>query len=169
MNIGNFVGIALGMKLVNEKFRPQFGIAAKIGLFFMFLMLFIFMFIFIFRIINFNLKTLFTSICGLYGFSYLLLINPFLQNKDNYYIEFKSENNLDGFKLVYKNKLVIIDYIIDNEGKLAFANNAYKTKCINYADGSKMSKITKFEILNYFSKWLSSNNLLSKSVVSTFE
>ena len=67
---------------------------------------------------------------------YIILINPYTQNKNNYYIEFESENSLANFRLYYKNKLVNIKYKIDNNGKIAFANNEVfhmqmEQKCIN--------------------------------------
>ncbi len=99
------------------------------------------------------------------------------QNKNDYYIEFESENSLANFKLYYKNKLVNIKYKIDNNGKIAFAYNNSKLDCISYADadadadadGTKMSKLTKFRIINYFTKWLNDNHLMSEEITTTLE
>ena len=86
----------------------------------------------------------------------------------NYYIEFQNENSLADFKLSYKGKLVNIQYKIDNNGKIAFINNS-KLSCVSYADGTKMSNFTKYRIINYFTKQLNDNKLLSSEVTSTFE
>lgn len=100
---------------------------------------------------------------------YIILINPYTQNKNNYYIEFESENSLANFRLYYKNKLVNIKYKIDNNGKIAFTNNESKLSCVSYADGTKMSKLTKFRVMNYFIKWLNDYNLISDEITTTIE
>ena len=47
-------------------------------------------------------------------------------------------------------------------------NNESKLSCISYADGSKMSNFVKYKIINYFTKWLNDNNLLSSETTITF-
>lgn len=98
-----------------------------------------------------------------------LLISPYTQNPENYYIEFESENSLDNFKLSYKNKLVTIRYKIDNNGKITFYDNNNKLSCISYKDDSNMSNLTKYKIMNYFAKWLNDNGLMSDEITTTFE
>lgn len=169
MNIGNITGIALGIKLVNGKIKPKFGKWAIIGIIIMFLLLIASLIGFIYGLLSFDFEFIFMCACGLFGFGYLLLISPYTQSSKNYYIEFESENSLDNFKLNYKNKLVAIKYKIDNNGKIAFSNNSSKLSCISYADGSKMSNITKYKIINYFTKWLNDNGLMSNEITSTFE
>lgn len=169
MNIGNITGIALGIKLVNGKIKPKFGKGAIIGIIIMFLLLIASLIGFIYGLLSFDFEFIFMCACGLFGFGYLLLISPYTQSSKNYYIEFESENSLDNFKLNYKNKLVAIKYKIDNNGKIAFSNNSSKLSCISYADGSKMSNITKYKIINYFTKWLNDNGLMSNEITSTFE
>lgn len=169
MNIGNIAGIALGIKLVNGKIKPKFGKGAIIGIIIMFLLLIASLIGFIYGLLSFDFEFIFMCACGLFGFGYLLLISPYTQSSKNYYIEFESENSLDNFKLNYKNKLVAIKYKIDNNGKIAFSNNSSKLSCISYADGSKMSNITKYKIINYFTKWLNDNGLMSNEITSTFE
>lgn len=169
MNIGNITGIALGIKLVNGKIKPKFGKGAIIGIIIMFLLLIASLIGFIYGLLSFDFEFIFMCACGLFGFVYLLLISPYTQSSKNYYIEFESENSLDNFKLNYKNKLVAIKYKIDNNGKIAFSNNSSKLSCISYADGSKMSNITKYKIINYFTKWLNDNGLMSNEITSTFE
>ena len=100
---------------------------------------------------------------------YLLLISPYTQNPENYYIEFESESSLNNFKLSYKNKPVTIQYKIDNNGKIAFYDNNNKLSCISYKDGSNMSNLTKYKIMNYFAKWLNDNGLMSGEITTTFE
>ncbi len=169
MNIGNVVGITLGVNLVNGKIKPRFGKGAIIVIIIMFLLLIAFSIGFIYGLLNFNLEFILMCACGLFGFGYLLLISPYTQSSKNYYIEFESENSLNNFKLNYKNKLVDIQYKIDNSGKIAFLNNKSKISCVSYADGSKMSNLTKYKIINYFIKWLNDNGLMSNEITSTFE
>lgn len=169
MNIENVAGVALGIKLINGKIKPKFGKGAIIGIIIMFLLLIVSLIGFIYGLLSFNFEFIFMCACGLFGFGYLLLISPYTQSSKNYYIEFDSENSLNNFKLNYKNKLVAIQYKIDNNGKIAFSNNNSKLSCISYADGSKMSNITKYKIINYFTKWLNDNGLMSNEITSTFE
>lgn len=169
MNTGNFIGIALGMKLVNGKFKPKFGIHGIISVVIMVLFIIAFICTFIYGILNLNFEFIAYSLLGLFGFGYLFLISPYTQSANNYYIEFQSENSLVGFRLYYKGKLVNILHSYDNNGKIAFANNNSKLSCISYADNSKMSNFTKYKIINYFTKWLSDKNLLSSQVTTTLE
>ena len=169
MNIGNVAGIALGIKLINGKIKPKFGKGAIIGIIIMFLLLIAFLIGFIYGLLSFDFEFIFMCACGLFGFGYILLISPYTQSSKNYYIEFESENSLNNFKLSYKKKLVAIQYKIDNNGKIAFSNNNSKLSCISYADGSKMSNLTKYKIINYFTKWLNDNGLMSDEITSTFE
>ncbi len=169
MNIGNIVGAALGIKLVNGEIKPKFGIGAILIVAVMSLFFIGFFFSFAYGIINLNYEFIIMSSIGICSFGYLLMINPYTQKSSNYYIEFQNENSLAGFKLSYKGKLVNIQHKIDNDGKIAFANNSSKLSCISYADGTKMSNLVKYKIINYFTKWLNDNKLLSSEVTSTFE
>lgn len=169
MNVENVVGIALGIKLVNGKIKPKYGKGAIFATIIMFLLLIASLIGFIYGVLNLNTEFIFMCACGLFGFGYLLLISPYTQNPNNYYIEFESEDSLNNFKLNYKNKLVSIQYKIDNNGKISFLNNASKLSCISYADGSKMNNLTKYKIINYFVKWLNDNELMSNEITSTFE
>lgn len=169
MNFGNFVGAALGVKLVNGKFKPKFGAVAIIGLIFLILFFIGFIGALVYGLINMNIEFIIMPAIGILAFGYVLLINPYTQKSSNYYIEFQNENSLAGFKLFYKGKLVNILHKIDGNGKIAFANNQSKLSCISYADGSKMSNLVKYKIINYFTRWLHDNNLLSSEVTTTFE
>ncbi len=106
---------------------------------------------------------------GTFSVGYILAITPYTQNPNNFYIEFPNENSLAGFRLNYKGKQVAVKYAIDNNGKIAFADNNHKLNCISYADGTNMSNLTKYKIINYFTKWLQENNLLSTNVTTVFE
>lgn len=101
--------------------------------------------------------------------TYILAITPYTQKSSNYSIKFIDENTLDKFELYYKNKRVNIKYKVDSIGKITFIDNMNKLNCVSYEDGSKMAHITKYKIINYFSKWLADNNLISKEVTVTFE
>ncbi|MBQ7668167.1 MAG: hypothetical protein IJS47_02445 [Clostridia bacterium] len=101
------------------------------------------------------------SLVGIAIFIYLISLSPFLQNLNNYYIEFPNEKSLEDFRLLYKNKLVKVEYKIDENGRISF-NDDDNLECISYADGSKMTNLTKNKIFNYFSLWLSEYDLLSE-------
>ena len=169
MDIENFVGIPLGIKLVNGKIKPKYGVSSIIGIVIMTLIFIAFFCAFIYGLINMNLEFIIMPNFGMFGFGYMLLISPYTQKSSNYYIEFKNEDTLADFKLSYKGKLVNINYKIDDNGKIAFSNNSSKLSCIEYADGTRMSNFVKYKIINYFSKWLNDNNLLSSEITTTFE
>lgn len=169
MNFGSVAGAILGVKLVNGKFKPKFGAKAIVGVIVQALFCIGFLIGLIYGIITFNLEFIIMCSLGLLGFGYLLLISPYTQKSKNYYIEFVSENSLAGFKMFYKNKPVSIQYKIDREGKIAFANNNSKLSCISYADGSKISNMTKYKIINYFTRWLNDNGLMSNEITTTLE
>lgn len=169
MNMGNFIGPVVGIALVNGKLKPKYGIKGIIGIVLAILFLLVFIGAFIYGLLNINIEFIIMPLIGIFGFGYVLLINPYLQKSSNYYIEFQNENSLVGFKLFYKGKLVNILYKVDGNGKIAFANNNNKLSCISYADNTKMNKVVKFRIINYFSKWLNDNKLLSSEITTTFE
>jgi len=169
MNIGNITGISLGIKLVNGKIKPKFSKWSIVTVIIMFLFFLGFLASFTYGLLTLNIEFIIMSAFGIFGFGYLLLINSVTQNPKNYYIEFENDNSLANFKLFYKNKPVSIKYKIANDGKIAFLNNASKLSCISYADGTKMSNLTKYKIINYFTKWLSDNNLMSKEITVTYE
>lgn len=169
MNIENLIVANLGVKLLNGKIKPKYGVISIITVIIMLLFFIFFIFAFIYGLITFNTEFIIMPALGMFGMGYLLLISPYTQNSNHYYIEFQNENTLTGFKLSYKGKLVNIKYIVANDGKIAFANNKSKLDCISYASGEKMSNLVKYRIINYFSKWLNDNHLLSKEVTTTFE
>ena len=146
--VENSAGVGLGIKLINGKIKPKTGVSSIIATIF-FLALFV---------------------CFALAFFYgIIPLNPefIIMPARNYYITFQSDDSLDGFELLYKKKIVNILYKTDAKGKIAYADNANKIKCVSYADGSKMSNITKYRIVNYFGKWLMENDLLSDEVTFT--
>lgn len=165
----NIVGIALGIKLVNGKIKLKFDKRGIIGIVIMIIIFIASLIGLIPSILNFNIELIFVCLSGICVSGYLLLISPYTQNPENYYIEFESENSLNNFKLSYKNKPVTIRYKIDNNGKIAFYDNNNKLSCISYKDGSNMSNLTKYKIMNYFAKWLNDNGLMSDEITTTFE
>jgi len=169
INVANLVGIGIGMKLVNGKFKPKVGKSSIFAVIFFILMFIGCAFAFVYNIINFNLRLIILCGGGMYGIIYMLLISHVLQPAKNYYITFQSEESLEGFELLYKDKKVNILYTVDAQGKIMFADNAKKTNCVSYADGSKMSKMTKYRIVNYFAQWLIENNLMSDEVTVSLE
>lgn len=169
MKSGNIAGIALGIKLVNGKFKPKFNLLSYIVLTIFIILCISFFAAFIYGIINLNVEFIIMPSIGMFGAGYFILITPYTQRATNYKIEFRNENSLAGFKLFYKGRQVIIKHKIDDNGKIAFGNNYDKLSCVSYADGTKMSNLTKYKIINYFGKWLSDNNLLADKVTVTFE
>lgn len=110
---------------------------------------------------NSDIKILIPSIVLTMILDYLMLISPYQQYPEKYRIEFPKENTLDGFKLFYKNKEIKLLHEIDKNGKIIFKEDN-KLKYICYSDGSRMLKLTKKRIINYFKSWLNDNNLISK-------
>lgn len=165
----NIVGIALGIKLVNGKIKLKFDKKGIIGIVIMIIIFIASLIGLIPSILNFNIELIFVCLSGICVSGYLLLISPYTQNPENYYIEFESENSLNNLKLSYKNKLVTIRYKIDNNGKITFYGNNNKLNCISYKDDSNMSNLTKYKIMNYFAKWLNDNGLMSDEITTTFE
>lgn len=167
--INNIIGAATGVQLVNGKFRPKYGVIGILSTIFYIIVTIGAIIAFIYGIISLNMEFIVVPGIGTIAMVYLLLVNPYLQRSKNYYIKFQAENTLYNFELYYKNKKVNIAYKIDQEGKFAYLNNNKKLECLSYADGSPMSNITKYKIINYFTKWLSTNHLLSKETTVTFE
>lgn len=162
------IGI-LGIKLINGKIKPKYGMKPILTIVIMILLILACLVTLVFSILSLNINFILFTIIGLFSMGYLFLISPYTQKSNNYYIEFQNENSLAGFKLYYKQRLINIQYIVDDNGRIAFANNMNKLSCISYNDGSKMSNFTKYRIINYFSKWLNDNKLLSTEVSVTFE
>ena len=163
-------GTVIGISLVNGKIKPKYVISNIIGCIIVFLLDILFAFLLIFYgIINFDLEFIFFPVLGIVVCTYFLLIIPVLQNPNNFYIKFKDYKTLEGFELYYKNKKVNVLYKLDGRGRIMFNTNIKKKDCISYADGSKMSNVLKFKIINYFSMWLKSNNLLSEHVTLSIE
>ena len=101
MNIGNFVGAALGIKLVNGKIRPKYSSGAIIRIIIMTLFFIGSFCAFIYGLININFEFIVMPAIGMFGFGYLLLISPYTQKSSNYYIEFQNENSLADFKFTH--------------------------------------------------------------------
>lgn len=168
--IGNAMGASLGIKLINGKIKPKFEKSAVIVICIMVLLLLGAIIGFIYTcFFSFEFELFLFSLLTIPSIIYLLLISPYTQNSNNYYIEFQNENELTNFKLFYKKKLVNINYKITNDGKLAFSDDSSKLSCIGYSNGDKISDFTKHRIINYFTRWLSDNDLLSDDVTTTFE
>lgn len=159
----------IGVKLINGKLKPNFGKLEIIRSIILLLFFIGFLILFVFGIINSNLELIIMPLLGILSCGYILLVLPYYQKSSNYYIEFLSENTLEGFILSYKNKPVEIKYRVDSEGKIAFADDKSKLSCVSYSDGSKMSNFTKYRIINYFGKWLFDNNLMSEEIRVSFE
>lgn len=169
MNVSNFVGVGIGIKLVNGRFKPKYNAKSKIVLGLFFILFLMFLVLFGYGIINLNIEFIIMPLIGMWGIGYMLLISPYLQKSNDYLIEFMDENTLNGFKLYYKNKLVNIEYCVDEKGLIYFKNNSNKKECVSYADGSRMTNLDKYRVINYFAKWLSDYNLLSSNVTMSLE
>ena len=168
--IGNIVGASMGINLINGKIKPRKkGIKTYIGLAFLVLLFLMFIVALIWGLISRNFEFILFSSIGILSFGYLLLISPYTQNSNNYYIKVKNSNSFEGFELYYKQKKIDIKFSTDQEGKFKWANNNSKLECISYSDNTKMNNFTKYRIINYFSAWLLDNDYLSKDVTITFE
>lgn len=169
MKDGNIVGISLGMKLVNSKFKPKYGSSGIVFVIFVPTITLIFLGVLIYGIMNMDIEMIAVPSITIFCLGYIMFISPYFQSSKNYYIKFESEDSLNNFELFYKNKKVNVQYKIAHDGKIAFLKNNNKLECLSYHDGSKMSTFTKYKIINYFTKWLSDNKLLSNEVATTFE
>lgn len=168
--IGDIVGASTGINLINGKIKPsKKGIKTYIVLSFFVLLFVIFLIAFIWGLMNLSYEFILFSSLGILSFGYLILISPYTQNSNNYYIKVKNSNSFKGFELYYKQKKIDMKFTTDQEGKFKWANNDAKLECISYCDNTKMSNFTKYRIINYFSTWLLDNNYLSKDVTVTFE
>lgn len=168
--IDNLIGVGIGINLMNGKIKPKKkGVFTYVSLIILLIVLIGFFIAFLYGLINLNIEFIFFPVLGIFGLGYILLISPYTQNSNNYYIKVQHNNSFEGFELYYKQKRIDLKYLTDNEGKFKWANNNAKLKCISYFDGTKMSNFTKYRIINYFSTWLNDNNYLSKDVTLTFE
>lgn len=159
----------IGMHIVNGRIRPRFGKKATIRkIILMGVMLAGFLFLFYLGVKG-ESYYLALSLIGIASLIYIMIITPEFQNPNNYFIKLKDENSLEGFEIYYKDKQVKMDYKIDSEGKIAFIDNKHKTDSVSYLDGSPMSRLERFKIVNFFTQWLYNNNLLSKEVKTSFE
>ena len=159
----------LNIKLISGKIKPKITIGGVVGIFIFSLLLIATVVGFVYGIVKFDIVITLIGGIGFFSFGYLLLISPYTQFSKNYIIEFPNENSLVDFKLIYKGKQVLIKYGIDITGKLFYVNNNSKLSCISYLDGSNMSNFTKYKIINYFTRWLEDNDLISNEVTSSLE
>lgn len=149
-------------KLVSGKFKPK----CSKGMFFKNLILDVCLItitiIFICEVLkyaNASLPVLIVCAVLIPFLDYVILLSPYQQYTENYYIEFKNENTLEGFKLFYRKQEVNVEYEIDENGKLVFAKEN-EADCFSYIDGSKLSNLTKNRMANYFIRWLKDNELM---------
>ena len=107
---------------------------------------------------NVNFVIFIVSVVLIPVLDYLMLLSPYQQYTENYYIEFPNENSFEGFKLFYRKKEVFVAYKVDKDGKFVFSDEN-KLNCVSYVDGAKMSNLTKRRIINYFTSWMRDNDL----------
>jgi len=150
------------LKLVNGKFKPK----CSKGMFFENLILDLCLIgittIFICEVLKLgsaNFAVLIICAVLIPLLDYVILLSPYQQYTENYYIEFKSENTLEGFKLFYRKKELKVECRIDENGKLVF-DKENEAECVSYADGTKLSNLTRNRIVNYFIRWLKDNDLM---------
>lgn len=156
-----FIGAGSGIKAANGKVRPKYGIGGVLTVIANILLIIGFCFMFFDGIMNTDIAAIISSAVGIFALGYLLSINAYAQRSDNYSFEFETNKK---FALSYKGKPVLIKHTFDKNGKVMFSDDSNKLNCISYADGSYMSKRTKYKILNYSGRWLSDNNVLSDKV-----
>ena len=100
MNVGNMVGIALGIKLVNGKIRPKFKKKITFGLIIIGFLMIAFLCGIVYGLMTSDYEIVGIGILGILSFGYIILISPYTQKSDNYYIEFQDENTLSSFILL---------------------------------------------------------------------
>lgn len=169
MDLDIIIAAILNIKAQNGCLKPKYGINARLAVGIMILLVVLSMGLFIFGLIKVKIDFIIYGLILCFCFSYLLLISPYTQNPKDYNIAFETAASLNNFQLYYKNKLVDVKYRIDSKGKIAFLNNKNKLSCISYADGSKMSTLTKYKVVNYFAKCLHDRNIMSDEVTTSFE
>ena len=106
---------------------------------------------------------------GGFAFVYLICLSPWTQNPNNYRFEINEGEPIEALRVYYKGKLVSIDFVVDEDGKVRFASNESKHSCVRWADGTHMSQFTTYRIINVFMKHMADINMLSDSVTVTFE
>jgi len=173
INVADAAGkVAVGTVVAKElsgKLKPKFGAKGIISTIICILMFLCAIVALVFGVISEDFDLFIIGVLWLLAMPYVLWINPYLQRSKNYYIDFPNENSLEGFRLFYKGKQVDVKCKIAQDGKIAYANDSSKLRCVSYTDGSHMRNITKYRITNYFTRWLHDNNLLSDEVTVTFE
>ena len=169
MDLDIIIAEILSIKAANGHIKPKYGSNAYIRIGIMILFIILSIGLLIFGLINLNIELIIGGLLFSFCFGYLFLISPYTQNPKDYIIDFETAASLNNFKLYYKNKLVDVKYRIDSKGKIAFLNNKNKLSCISYADGSNMSTLTKYKIINYFAKCLNDGNIMSDEITTTFE
>ena len=163
--LGNAVGASAGINMANKKgLKPRVDKSSIVATVIMILLFLAFLAAFIYGIINLNVEFIVMPGITLCALGYLLCICHTLQSPKNYDIKFHADEHSPEFIIYYKKKKVNFLFVVDAEGKIAFANNDHKEHCFSYADGSKMRTITKYRIANYLTRWLVVNDLISNSV-----
>ena len=150
------------IKLVSGKFKPSCTVNAFVLNLFLDMCLIGLTVWVIFQILSFPDVNFVAFVLGgilVVALDYFILLSPYQQYTENYYIEFLNENSLEGFKLFYRKKEVLLLYKVNENGKFEFCEDN-KLNCISYVDGTKMSRLTKRRIINYFSRWLEDNRLI---------
>ena len=154
---------SLEQKFITGKFKPQYSkvdFTINLGLDIILVIVTVIFVCEVFKFANADLGVLLISAILIPLLDYVILLSPYQQYTENYYIEFEDENTLNGFKLFYAKKEVAVSYKINEEGKIVF-DQEDKLKCFNYADGSRMSSLRKRRIINYFTAWLKDKDLIS--------
>lgn len=163
--VGKGLGVYLGIELINGKLKPKFGKAKYVGLAFFGLFVVLGVFLLWLGIVNGDsVEDILMPIALVASNSYLILISPITVK--NVFVMIEEDGVV---QVSHKNKEVTVDIVKDSEGKFNFAKPNSKHSCVRYADGSKMSLLNQYRIVNYLADALQTNGLLSEDVKITLE
>lgn len=162
--LGGLVGANIALKAINGKLKPKFGKARYVGLTIFGLLMLVSIVMLVVGIVTLNYEWIIMTSILLVSSTYLICISSLMVRNVQVFI-----GNDGAILVLHKNKPVHIDLVRDNQGKLNFRNPNVKHKCVRYADGSNMSSIQKYRIINYFSDVLHGYGLLSDDVRFTIE
>ena len=160
----NMLGTGIALKAINGKLKPKFGKSRYVSLAIFGSSILISIVMMVLGIVTLNYEWIIMPSILLLSSTYLMCISSIMVRNVQVFI-----GNDGAILVLHKNKPVHIDLVWDNQGKLNFRNPNVKHKCVRYADGSNMSSIQKYRIINYFSDVLHSCGLLSDDVRFTIE
>ena len=124
----------------------------------------------IFAFVGKSRNLLSIAVIGLICFGFMSFLSFGHQKESDYEItvsDFKTENC--ELHVKYKGKDVDMGITMDKEGKFLFADQNNKLDHIQYTDGTKLSYLNKYRIMNYVIPVLNSNDIFPSQNTVSFE